>query len=196
MSAVTEQDEFFDEKVLEYRKRARKEKYNSLETGMYIKDELVSFSERKLFQEQVAIMLPELFVNMPLELAKIKYPSEQRPQIILTNADTRVNFCFNLFTVKITSDDIPDAVRQFKMLMSRMNPAYVFYHTETKKTENLTIGWYDFKSYCIDDNLYNLVFITVIHEKLFHGMFNCLYKDAVEWQDVLPQIMESIREEK
>ena len=39
-------EEFFDEKILEYRRHARNEKYSTLETGMYIKNELVRF-ERK-----------------------------------------------------------------------------------------------------------------------------------------------------
>ena len=46
-------EDFFDEKILEYRKRARKEKYCSLETGMYIKDELVQFERRTLFQDKM-----------------------------------------------------------------------------------------------------------------------------------------------
>ncbi|WP_318709396.1 hypothetical protein [Candidatus Acetatifactor stercoripullorum] len=43
-------EEFLDEKILEYRRRAREEKYNSLETGMYIKNELVQFERKKCFR--------------------------------------------------------------------------------------------------------------------------------------------------
>ena len=99
---MAEKEEFFDEKILEYRRRARKEKFSSLETGMYIKDELVTFSEIPLFNDQFTIMLPDSFVDMPSEIAKIKYPSEQRPQIIKTSMDTTINFAFNLFNVVFT----------------------------------------------------------------------------------------------
>jgi len=193
---MAEKDEFFDEKILEYRRKARKEKYNSLETGMYIKDELITFSEVNLFNNQAAIMLPDSFVDMPLNMAKIKYPSEQRPQIIKTNLDTTVNFCFNLFNMTISDDQIAEAAKQFKDVIQRVNPAYVFYHFELIKRETSPIGWFDFKSYCIDANVYNVVFVTAVNRKLLHGMFGCLYKDAVEWQDVLQQIMASVKEVK
>ena len=192
---MEEKEEFFDEKILEFRRRARKEKYNSLETGMYVKNELVTFSEVKLFNNQFAIMLPDFLVDMPLGIAKIKYPSEQRPQIIKTSMDTTVNFAFNLFNMAIEDTQITDATKQFKNVIARVNPAYIFYHFIIEE-EPKKIGWFDFKSYCVDENVYNLVYLTVIRNTLLHGMFSCLYKDALEWQDVLPQIIKSIREEE
>lgn len=188
-------DEFFDEKILEYRRQARKTEFSTLQTGMYVKNEKITFSEVKLFQEQVAIMLPNSYVDMPLKLAKIKYPSEQRPQIIKTSLDTTVNFAFNLFNTYIEDGQIAEATKQFKNVISRVNPAYVFYHFEVEN-EPKTIGWFDFKSYSVDSNVYNLVYLTVIRNKLLHGMFSCLYRDALEWQDILPQILKSIKEEK
>jgi len=101
---MAEKDEFFDEKILEYRRKARKEKYNSLETGMYIKDELVHFERNELFQKKMNIMLPVTFVNMPPNLARIKYASEQRPQIIKTSLDTSVNIGFNMLNADIQDD--------------------------------------------------------------------------------------------
>lgn len=188
-------EEFFDEKILEFRKLARKEKYDSLDTGMYVNNELVTFSEIKLFNNAFAITLPDFLVDMPLSIAKIKYPSEQRPQIIKTSMDTTVNFSFNLFNMVTNDEQITDATKQFKNVIARVNPAYVFYHFKIEE-EPKKIGWFDFKSYCIDENVYNLVYLTVIRSKLLHGMFSCLYKDALEWQDVLPQIMKSIREDE
>ena len=191
---MAENEEFFDEKILEYRRRARKEKFSSLETGMYIKDELVTFSEIPLFNDQFTIMLPDSFVDMPSEIAKIKYPSEQRPQIIKTSMDTTINFAFNLFNVVIEEGQVQEITTQFKNVIASVNPAYVFYHFAVEKKSRI-IGWFDFKSYCVDANVYNFVYLTAVRNKLLHGMFSCLYKDALEWQDVLPQIMKSIRED-
>lgn len=190
---MAEKEEFFDEKILEYRKKARKEEFSSLDTGMYINNELITFSEIQLFNNQVTIMLPDSFVDLPLGFAKIKYPSEQRPQIIKTNMDTTTNFAFNLFNDFIEESQIADVTMQFKNIIARVNPAYVFYHFEVEENPK-TIGWFDFKSYCVDANAYNLVYLTVIRNKLLHGMFSCLYKDALEWQDILPQIMQTVRE--
>ena len=103
---MAENEEFFDEKILEYRRRARKEKYSTLETGMYIKDELVKFERQKLFHDKLSIMLPTTFVDLPSNLAKIKYSSEQRPQIIKTSLDTTVNWGFSLLNATIYPEHI------------------------------------------------------------------------------------------
>lgn len=190
---MAEKEEFFDEKILEYRRKARKQQFSSLNTGMYINNELITFSEVSLFNNQVTIMLPESFVDLPSGLAKIKYPSDQRPQIIKSSMDTTTNFAFNLFNTFIKESQIVDATTQFKDIIARVNPAYVFYHFKIEENPKI-IGWFDFKSYSVDANVYNLVYLTVVRNKLLHGMFSCLYKDALEWQDVLPQIMQTVKE--
>lgn len=50
-----------------------------------------------IFYGKVSILLPEGFIDMPSEIARIKYPSEQRSQEIMTSDDGTVNFTFSLF---------------------------------------------------------------------------------------------------
>ena len=84
--------DFFDEKILELRDKARKEKFSNLETGMYIKNEKVEFERMFLFEDKMSILLPTILVDMPSNLVRLKYLSELRPQIIKTTLDTTVNF--------------------------------------------------------------------------------------------------------
>lgn len=189
---MVEKEEFFDEKILEYRRRARKEKYNSLETGMYIKDEMVQFERQELFQGKLSIMLPTTFVDLPTNLAKIKYSSEQRPQVIKTSLDTTVNWGFSMLNVTIYSEQIKTLQEQAKEALKRLNPSFVFY--ESKVEDNIPLGWFEFKSYGIDGNVYNLMLITIVDEKMVHGIFNCKYDDALEWRDASRQMMYSIRD--
>lgn len=190
---MTDKDEFFDEKILEYRRRARKEKYNSLETGMYIKDEFVQFERNELFRKKMSIMLPSSFVNMPHNLAKIKYASEQRPQVIKTSLDTTVNIGFNMLNADIQDNQIETLLGQAKEALKRLNPAFVFYDSRVEQ-EPVTLGWFEFKSYGLDKNVYNLMFITRIGGKMMHGGFNCDYDDALEWRDAAHQMIASIRD--
>ena len=73
--------DFFDEKILELRDKARKEKFSNLETGMYIKNEKVEFERMFLFEDKMSILLPTILVDMPSNLVRLKYLSELRPQI-------------------------------------------------------------------------------------------------------------------
>lgn len=116
--------DYLDEEVMQFRKSAKKSKYNSLETGMYIKDELVHFKEVRVLNDKVSLMLSDAFVDMPLEIAKIKYPSEQRPQVIKMNDDASVNFTFSLYDTPFSERQIESALSQFQRIILKVNPAF------------------------------------------------------------------------
>lgn len=182
--------DYLDKEIMEFRKSAKKSKYNSLETGMYIKDRLVHFKETRVLNDKVSVMLPEGFVDMPHEAAKMKYPSEQRPQVIKTSDDGTVNFTFSLYEVEFNERQTEDALGQFKAVIRKVNPAFIFYDfvIETDKA----LGWFDFKSYGLDEQIYNVMYIIPVEGKLMHGIFNCLYRDILEWKEPVHQIMMSV----
>lgn len=182
--------DYLDKQVLEFRKSAKKSRYNSIETGMYIKDRLVHFEKVHVLDGKVSILLPEGFVDMPSETARIKYPSEQRPQEIMTSDDGTVNFTFSLFEADFNEGQIEDALGQFKAVIRKVNPAFIFYDfvVETDKA----LGWFDFKSYGLDEQIYNVMYITPVNGKLMHGIFNCLYRDILEWKEPVHQVMMSV----
>lgn len=184
-------EEFLDEKILEYRRRARKEKYSSLETGMYIKNELVQFERKELFKDKLSIMLPASFVTLPQKLAKIKYSSQQRPQVIKTSRDTTVNLGLSMTDVEIYEENIKQLRNQTQEALKRLNPAYIFYESNVE-TKHVPLGWFEFKSYGLDSDVYNLMFISRIDGKMLHGTFNCDYEDMLEWRDAAKQMMYSI----
>ncbi len=190
---MAEKEDFFDEKILECKKRARKEKHSTLETGTYIKDELVEFERQDLFCGKLSIMLPTTFVDLPENLAKLKYASEQRPQIIKTSLDTTVNLGLNILNVDIQDEQVELLLEQAKLTLKRMNPAISFYDSQVEKVP-MTLGWFEFKSFGLDKNVYNLMFVTRIDGKMAQGVFNCIYEDALEWRDAAHQMINSIRD--
>lgn len=182
--------DFLDEEVVEFRKSSRKGQYNTLETGMYIKDELVHFKEFKILDDKVSVMLPDTFVDMPSSVKKLKYPSEHRPQVIKTSLDITVNFAFNLFDVDFEEGHIKSVLEQFRNIIRNVNPAFIFFDFIIDQENN--IGWFDYKGYGVDEQIYNVVYIIPIGGKLMHGIFNCRYRDILEWKEVVHQIMLSI----
>lgn len=191
-----EKNEFLDEKILEMRNIKNKLENTDIKKGVYIKDDFIQFEEFKLFNDSMSILLPNNFVDLPENMKKIKYPSEQRPQIIKTSLDTSVNFCFSLLPLPITNEQTKDAIKQFKTVIKRVNPAYIFYDLKEEQICDKTVSWFDFKSYGIDFPMYNIMYITPIKNKLMQGVFNCLYKDIDEWKEYVFQAIKSIKEEK
>lgn len=181
---------YLDEEVLKFRNSIKKSKYNTLETGIYIKDELVNFKEVKILKDRVSVMLPDTFVDMPSGIAKLKYSSEQRPQVIKTSLDTTVNFTFSLYNVDFGEKYIEAALEQFRGIIRKVNPAFIFYELVVEKDKD--IGWFDFKSYGLDSQIYNIMYVKPIEGKLMHGIFNCMYRDVLDWKNAAHQIMLSV----
>ncbi len=182
--------DYLDEEILKFRNSVKKDKYNSLETGMYIKSELVHFSENRIFDGRMSVMLPESFVDMPEKYAKQKYPSEQRPRVIKTSLDTTVNFTFSLLDSAFKKAFIPEVLNQFKNILQKANPAFIFYEQGVDVEREL--GWFDFKSYGIDEQIYNIMYVTPVDGKLMHGIFNCQYRDIPEWKEAAKQVIFSV----
>lgn len=183
---------YIDEKILELRNQQKKETYSHIETGMYIKGELLVFERTELFDKKMSVMLPKSFVPMPLSLKKMKYPSEERPQIIMTSLDTSTNFNFSIMKPDIEKDDTLYCAEQMKQMLKKVNPAISFYDIEEIDREDSKLSWFDYKSYTIDEPLYNIMYVTPIGGKVMHGIFNCLYRNREEWKPAALQVLSSI----
>ena len=96
--------DFLDEKIMEMRRQEKQKELNIREDGLIVKGEKIEFQDTTLFQEKMLILLPTSFVDMPQKIARLKYPSEQRPQIIKTDLLGSTNFAFNLFDKAIQRD--------------------------------------------------------------------------------------------
>lgn len=184
--------EYLDEEVLEFRKSLKKNKYCSIEKGVYIGDEIIHFEEMMLFDKKVKIMLPDTFVDMPSSIIKLKYPSEQRPQIIKTSLDTTVNFTFSLFNQKFETSQVRHGIEQCREIIRKVNPAFLYYDLVVE--DEKSIGWFDFKSYGLDEQIYNVMYVTPVEGKMLHGIFNCRYRDVMDWKHVVHQVLMSIED--
>ena len=186
--------EFIDEKVLELKRQKEKRKYSSIETGVFIGEEYYEFEIVELYTKLVSISLPDAFVDMPPNLAKLKYPSEMRPQIIKTSLDTKVNFMFNYYNLPIENHQVNGAANDFRQALKRVNPSMQFFSFQDMELGKKTLTWFDFKSNALDAQLYNLVFCTPITGNVFQGHFNCIFTDANDWSPVMQQMLETIQD--
>lgn len=187
--------EYLDEKIVElqrtYQQKAHQDIY--AET-VFVNDETLHFIQTNLFDDAFHIMLPESFVDMPEDVAKIKYPSEQRPQIIRTNQNGSVNFCFNLYDIPFSNEQVADTISGFQSVLQKLQPGNEFFAYKTEPIEKMEIGWFDFKNYAIDSQIYSLMFAVPIHKKICSGVFNCPFRNRKDWESIMKQVLVSIRE--
>ncbi|SFR89053.1 hypothetical protein [Anaeromicropila populeti] len=183
-----------DELVIVEKRKKMKEKYNKISTGMYIRNEVMQFKCFNFFNERMEIWLPDTFVKMPSAIAQVKYPSSQRPQIIMTDLSSSVNFTFSLFDMEIDKEDIEDTCKGFQSIIKKVQPANVFYENDTWELGKTKVSWFDYKASAIDADIYNIVYVTSIGKNILHGIFNCMDQESADWKEAAFQVIQSIKD--
>ena len=166
----------------------------SIYDGVYVKEILYEFQEEEIFQG-VKIMLPVVFEDMPNEVAKIKYLSAYRPQIIKTNEDGSINFCFSLLEQGINEQGVREFANSYKEALKKMHLADSFYVEKEEQWKLKNFIWCAYRNYSMNGAVFNHVFFTTVKEHLLIGMFNCADKERELWKHVMKDIMLTLREE-
>lgn len=180
---------YIDEKILENKEEIKREKYRSLENGFYIAGKVLKF-ERVELLEAMSVMLPNIMKQMPEIYAKIKYPSEFRPQMIYTTLDLSVNMGFTVFPSEIKNNEMQKLAERMSSAIHRDHPDYRMY---VSRNLSGTDGyWFAFRSHAMDSDLYNMMLAIPLGEKLLQCSFNCYYREHQKWRDLVLMIWKSI----
>ena len=185
---------YIDEKVIKARNEAKKDKYYTIDYELTINGNVLSFSKKELFNSLFSIVLPDQFIIMDSEVAKTKYPSEFRPKLIYTNENGDVNFTFSYLDSALHASQINTMIEDLQAIQKRLNPANVFLETGSIKSVNRNVGFFTFRSYCFDDDIYNTMFITNINDLLLLGSFNCMYSQRYSWEPLVKQMIATIND--
>lgn len=170
--------------------------------GMYIKEKRVEFSKQLFFDGILGIYLPDEFIDIPLELAKLKYPSENRPQIMKMSLTGEVNVLMNLLPVDLRGKNILDMRDTFKNIIHNTQPSSIFFEKDRIEIMNADngskgqLGWFDYISYVLDGQMYNMVGCMSVGDQLFHIVINSKASEVEIWKEVALQMFRSISIEK
>ena len=182
---------YIDEEILAKREEAKKEKYTTIEDGIYLDGRILTFT-RKTLSGALSICLPDVMEQMPEDYARIKYPSEFRPGIIMTTGDLSVNMGFTVFPAETLDGDRKTVMEHIRAVLHRSNPDCRMYPCEDlKETEG---SYFTFRSHAMDSDLYNMLLLASVGDKLLQSNFNCYYKDHMKWKKIVQMIWETIWE--
>ena len=177
---------YYDEKILEVRREEERLRHTTLETGIYVEDDLITFRQISLPNIPIRIVLPEQFIPMPGAVKDVKYPSKNAPDFVVTSMDSAVNFGFNLFNKRIEDGDTAVMSRQFRDALRNVNPSIKISKWEDNiKTDNdFEMSWFQFKGYALDGQNFNRMYFIKMKKSVLHGIFNCPMRVKEEWVDI------------
>lgn len=157
-----------------------------------IGDEKITFEERTFFDGKIKAYIPKEFGDMDEEIVKLKYPSERRAQVILSDLEGVVSILFNYTGSSIKEEYISEFKDEMKSMIGKSNASIIFGETGVKEISGKKVGYFEFVSPAIDTDMYNLMFFCEIEGKVFIGTFNCTEELSVDWKYVAKAVMKTI----
>lgn len=187
--------EWEDARIIHLRNEERKKKYSNLHTGMYIKEQLVCFEQYSIEELELTLILPLEFSNLSPDDIFRKYPSLDRPDVVVGNEDGNVAFAFSLLKDHIVSMELrKNTIGSLRTLIKSANPSIDFYDEGAVQNERMSCNWFDFKSYIMTGSIYNLASIVSFKERTVLGMFSCPYDLSPWWKPIFLKILETFEE--
>lgn len=160
--------------------------------SVYAGDKELVFHEREILKKQLWMWIPDEFAPLGKEMARVKYPSEQRPDLIYTNPETTVNVSFSHKQDKMDDGQEVSVRDCMEPLIKKLYPSCSVDHGSVQAVDH-EVAWLDFVSPAMDLPVYNLMFFTTVKNRLLLGSFNCLEADQDNWKDFFTQMLATIR---
>ncbi len=180
-----------DEIILAKREELKKQKYVTLENGFYVQGKVLKFNEKDLF-DSFSIALPDIMRVMPIDLARIKYPSEFRPEIIYTTLDLCTNMGFSILWEGLQDQNVKSIAGNMMAAIHRSNADFLIYGL--KNMSKIGGCYFAFRSHAMDVDIYNMVLIVPVGNNLIQSNFNCLFRHYKDWLKVVKLMWGSIKE--
>ena len=162
-------------------------------SSVVIGDKEYTFLYQEIPEMMLKMMLPKGIIPLSSYSKKIKYPDENRPDIILTVPDDEtINFLYDRFKDRITAEELPDILRGIQVVLKRMDPASVFYQNGKVHSKLSDVFWFDHSTVALDDHIYNIMYVLCLYDTLLLGGFCCLQKYRKQWKGLVLQMLDTI----
>lgn len=153
-----------------------------------------------LFEGKCSIMLPEILSDMDDRDKSIKYRNQNRPQVIKTDINGDITITFSLLPRSdVEEANTPSISAQMEKLYNDMKKVWkqnVFYNMGQVMAEDISVAWMDFRSFCMDGSIYNLLFMFQVEEQIVLGNFQCSFPQYDIWKPTVLKLLTTIQVNK
>lgn len=147
---------------------------------------------RSFFDDKVLLSIPSDFIDMPQRYIDRKYPTPQRPSIILMNEDTEINIALDLTSNQANQSYIPEFNKSSAQAYKNAYPDIEWISDGVKEINGRKVGYSEFVVPAIDTKIYNLIFMTDVSGKLLVATFNCAERYKDDWSAKASEVMNSL----
>ncbi len=184
---------YHDEELLEARRERERKKHTTLETGIFVGDELIRFTYTTFSDLAIRLPLPKHFMILPDVIKNVKYPSTYAPRIVMSSLDVLINFTFDRFEVK--DGDIKAMAKQFQTALKNADPSLIIKGQANAETDQGNeMSWFGYGDHQIDGQSYNRACLIKMKDFILYTTFNCPSKEKGNWENIIEKIFMAIEE--
>lgn len=185
--------DYIDESIIRLREFYQKKTvtYDLKTDAILIRGKEIRFVPVSLFDEMVSVLIPKHFIEMPEEIAKVKYISSYRSPVILTGSGYDENFGFHLLREEDILNDtsLDSLIQQMEDAVLAHAPETMIYDHGSVCTNRIEGRWFEYKNFTLDEETYHIQFLIHSRMKVLVGMFHCRMAFYDEWK---PHILKSL----
>jgi hypothetical protein len=152
-----------------------------------------TFERRFFLDDAISFCVPNEFTPMPQELARLKYPSEHRPAVILGDSSGVLGFCIN-HTVNPADEKLLEPLLESGAdTMKRMVPGARVLSKTLSLAGEKPIAVSEYTAAAVDTVTYNAMLYAELSGRLLIVSFNCANRSRRVWQPYALKMLESLR---
>lgn len=153
----------------------------------------LSLQAIKLFDDGLKAYVPEQYTQSTLKELRIKYPSEQRPQIVYRDKRDTINIGFQIVEESVPDEHIVDMRDVMRDAYKQVNPVSDILDQGLIEVDGRPLGYYSFNSFALGGQMYNMVYVTRLNGYLLIGVMNSGKKDMRMCMELFHGIMNTLK---
>lgn len=189
--------EYSDRMILTLRTKYREKSTEllPLEKEIMINGEKVTLNREILFEGKCSILLPEIMVDMDYLNRAVRYRNPNRPPIIKTDYKSGAAITFSLIPMadRMETENISEQMEKVRSDIIKVWKQNVFYDRGEISSDGEPVVWMDYRAYCMDGNLYMILFMFQLKEQIVLGNFHCSFSQYDIWKPVIIKLLATIQ---
>lgn len=151
----------------------------------------VSFSERKLYDGQVGLWLPDDFMEWTPEMVAESYLLGNKPDFVLGNGYLDFFVGFHDTGNRVPDEQMEEFVKLARLMIERSGPKAAIYSQKVCKAGRRTVSSLELVTHAITGAVYNVMFFSSFQNKVLIGFINFNYKYRKRYRPIAKEILKS-----
>ena len=187
-------EEYMDQMILAFRQKYEEIQWENRPIEENFQGE-TALKRVNFFGQRFSLLLPKELQEMDEEDKEIKYPNKNRPEIVLADRYEDATLTFSLLqrSGEYKKKEPVQSLKEIKQEMRKQWKEQVFYDSGQIYGKGLEIAWIEYRGFCLNGNLYSLLFLLFLEEEMILGNFHCSFQNYDSWKPIILKLLETIQ---